>query len=107
MLKEPAPSLSLETLNVGRSLGRQWERPEGVKACLRGILGFPRGGSPQAWIKRTLTLAGEGRKWQGGLQAGGAQAPLVPQQLFSQHLVCSFEIQFTMEEPSSVHRMSS
>lgn len=37
--KGDSPSLSLETLNMGRSLGRRWERPGGVKACPRGHLG--------------------------------------------------------------------
>ena len=37
--KGDSPRLSLETLNMGRSLGRRWERLWGVKACPQGHLG--------------------------------------------------------------------
>ena len=50
MLKQTAPSLSLEPLNVGTSLGRQWERTEGVKACPQGHLGVSQRRQPPGLV---------------------------------------------------------
>lgn len=78
MLKEPAPSLSLETLNVGRSLGRQWERPECVKACPQGRLGVSQRRQPPGLDKED-TDPGRGRQevsgWSSGWRCTGLTSP--------------------------------
>ena len=50
VLKQTAPSLSLEPLNVGTSLGRRWERTEGVKACPQGHLGVSQRRQPPGLV---------------------------------------------------------
>lgn len=76
--KGDSPRLSLETLNMGRSLGRRWERLWGVKACPQGHLGVSQRTQPPGLDKED-TDPGRGRQevagWSSGWMCTGPTGP--------------------------------